>query len=111
GPGSSAARAPVGGRVRRPFCSRADTDLRSAWLCRAMRRLALPSECGALLRRVERGKKARTMIESPRAAGFGQPGEWSPHRACWLAWPSEPALWPNLELAQASHALLCKAIA
>lgn len=51
------------------------------------------------------------MIESPRAAGFCQPGEWSQHRACWVAWPSEPALWPNLALAQASHALLCKAIA
>jgi agmatine deiminase len=51
------------------------------------------------------------MIESPRDAGFRQPGEWLPHRACWLAWPSEPELWPDLARAQASHTLLCKAIA
>ena len=51
------------------------------------------------------------MIESPRAAGYRQPGEWTRHRACWLAWPSDGELWPNLALAQASHALLCRAIA
>jgi agmatine deiminase len=51
------------------------------------------------------------MSDSPRVAGFRQPGEWLPHRACWLAWPSEPELWPDLALAQASHALMCRAIA
>jgi agmatine deiminase len=41
-----------------------------------------------------------------------QPAEWFPHRACWLAWPSDSSLWcENLPLAQAEFAALCQAIA
>jgi agmatine deiminase len=41
-----------------------------------------------------------------------QPAEWSPHRACWLAWPSDSSLWQgNLPLAQAEFTALCRAIA
>ena len=32
-------------------------------------------------------------MTSPREAGFSQPGEWAPHAACWLAWPSHAELW------------------
>jgi agmatine deiminase len=48
---------------------------------------------------------------TPLAAGFRQPGEWAPHRACWLAFPSDPELWPELDAVQASFALMCRAIA
>jgi agmatine deiminase len=51
------------------------------------------------------------MSTSPCAAGFRQPGEWTPHRACWLAFPSDPDLWPSLPETQAVFARLCRAIA
>lgn len=51
------------------------------------------------------------MSTSPSAAGFRQPGEWTPHRACWLAFPSDPDLWPALVETQAVFARLCRAIA
>lgn len=52
-----------------------------------------------------------TMHEDPSGQGFRQPGEWTPHVACWLAFPSDPALWPDLAASQASFARLCHAIA
>jgi agmatine deiminase len=51
------------------------------------------------------------MSTYPSAAGFRQPGEWTPHRACWLAFPSDPDLWPALAETQAVFARLCRAIA
>jgi agmatine deiminase len=51
------------------------------------------------------------MSSAAREAGFRQPGEWERHRACWLAFPSDPALWPELERVQASFASMCHAIA
>jgi agmatine deiminase len=51
------------------------------------------------------------MVDSPKHAGFRQPGEWAPHRACWLAFPSDPELWPELDATQASFFALCRAIA
>jgi agmatine deiminase len=43
--------------------------------------------------------------------GFRQPGEWSAHRACWLAFPSDSALWPELARVQASFVGMCRGIA
>ncbi len=47
----------------------------------------------------------KTSGESPRAAGFSQPGEWAPHAACWLAWPSHEDLW-EVALGPAQKALV-----
>jgi agmatine deiminase len=44
-------------------------------------------------------------------AGFRQPGEWARHRACWLAFPSDPALWPELDAVQSAFATMCRGIA
>lgn len=51
------------------------------------------------------------MSKTPNEAGYRQPGEWAPHRACWLAFPSDPELWPSLDEAQASFVTMCRAIA
>ncbi len=43
---------------------------------------------------------------------YSQPAEWQPHRACWLAFPSDRTLWlENLEAAQAEFVDLVKVIA
>ena len=48
----------------------------------------------------------------PVPPGYVAPAEWAPHRACWLAWPSDASLWrENLKPAQASFVELCRAIA
>jgi agmatine deiminase len=51
------------------------------------------------------------MTTSPRAAGLRQPAEWAPHHACWVAWPSDPELWPELLAVQSSFAQMCRGIA
>ncbi len=43
--------------------------------------------------------------------GFRQPGEWSSHRSCWVAFPSDPELWPDLDAVQASFVAMCRGIA
>lgn len=51
-------------------------------------------------------------MTTPVPAGFRAPAEWAPHRACWLAWPSDASLWQdNLPLAQQSFTELCRTIA
>jgi agmatine deiminase len=50
------------------------------------------------------------MQPSPRAAGYRQPAEWTPHQACWVAFPSDPELWPTLAEVQASFVAMCRGI-
>jgi len=39
------------------------------------------------------------------------PAEWEPHRACWLAWPSDASLWlDHLEPARREFVALCHAL-
>ena len=48
----------------------------------------------------------------PRESGYGQPAEWTPRRACWLAWPTPgEELWGSyLQQARTELAALCSAI-
>jgi agmatine deiminase len=49
---------------------------------------------------------------SPREQGFFQPAEWTPHAACWVAWPSDASLWlAKLGAARAAWTRMAKAIA
>jgi len=50
-------------------------------------------------------------VRTPKQSGFRQPGEWTPHRACWVAFPSDPELWPDLAGVQSSFAAMCHGIA
>ncbi len=49
--------------------------------------------------------------QNSSAAPYRQPAEWTPHQACWLAWPAHPDLWQD-DLAGARDAFvaLCRAI-
>ncbi|MDB4989101.1 MAG: Agmatine deiminase [Myxococcaceae bacterium] len=51
------------------------------------------------------------MQTSPRSEGYRQPAEWAPHLACWVAFPSDAELWPQLAEVQSSFAAMCRAIA
>ena len=48
---------------------------------------------------------------TPAEHGFAMPGEWVPHRACWMAWPSEHAQWENLDQVERAYANVANAIA
>jgi agmatine deiminase len=49
---------------------------------------------------------------NPRDAGFRMPGEWAPHAATWVAWPSHEDLWlENLAPAREAFTRLVEAIA
>lgn len=51
-------------------------------------------------------------MTTPKTEGFYQPAEWTPHQACWLAWPSDESLWKeDLPATQKEFVALCKAIA
>jgi len=52
-----------------------------------------------------------TTPRTPHSAGFFQPGEWAPHRAVWLAFPSSEELWPELAAAQSSFAAMARGMA
>lgn len=49
---------------------------------------------------------------TPAALGYRMPGEWTPHRRCWMAWPCREATWPNgLDAARNAYAEVARAIA
>lgn len=50
-------------------------------------------------------------MTTPQQEGFVQPAEWTPHSACWVAWPSDESLWlSNLPLARNAWARMARAI-
>jgi len=51
------------------------------------------------------------MTTTPQAAGYRQPAEWTPHRACWVAWPSDETLWSAPRVVQRSFVEMCRGIA
>jgi agmatine deiminase len=49
------------------------------------------------------------MLRAPMS--FVQPAEWTPHEACWVAWPSDASLWlENLEPARAAWTKMARSI-
>ena len=45
------------------------------------------------------------------SAPFSMPAEWHPHQCCWMAWPCNPAIWPNgMENARRNFAAVIRAI-
>jgi agmatine deiminase len=53
-----------------------------------------------------------TSHQSARNAGYRMPAEWEPHSHCWMAWPSNEALWGEiLPKAQRGYAAVAQAIA
>ncbi len=51
------------------------------------------------------------MTASPAELGYRMPAEWAPHRACWMAWPSQHVQWDNLVEVERAYADVAKAIA
>ena len=55
---------------------------------------------------------ARTLQSTPRRDGFRMPGEFEPHRGCWMLWPERPDNWRlGAKPAQAAFAAVAAAIA
>jgi len=49
---------------------------------------------------------------SPLELGFRMPAEWEPHSGCWMAWPTNPDLWPaGFEAARLDYAKVAAAVA
>ncbi len=48
---------------------------------------------------------------APGELGYVMPAEWSPHRACWMAWPSEHVQWQDLAAVERDYAAVAAAIA
>jgi agmatine deiminase len=54
----------------------------------------------------------RTLSSTPAAGGFRMPGEFEPHRGCWLLWPERPDNWREAARpAQLAFASVAAAIA
>jgi agmatine deiminase len=51
------------------------------------------------------------MQSSPAELGFLMPGEWTPHRTCWMAWPSDHWQWRDLAEVEQAYANVANAIA
>jgi agmatine deiminase len=47
----------------------------------------------------------------PAELGYLMPAEWTPHRACWMAWPSANPQWPDLAAVERDYAGVANAIA
>jgi len=50
-------------------------------------------------------------IAAPAELGFVMPGEWAPHSACWMAWPSQHLQWENLAEVEQAYANVANAVA
>jgi agmatine deiminase len=51
-------------------------------------------------------------MSRPAEDGFFMPGEWAPHRRCWMAWPCRESLWGDaIDEARDAYAEVAKAIA
>ncbi len=48
---------------------------------------------------------------APAELGYIMPGEWTPHRACWMAWPSEHVQWEDLPNVDKAYANVANAVA
>ena len=48
---------------------------------------------------------------TPAELGYVMPAEWAPHRACWMAWPSEHLQWDDHPAVEQSYADVANAIA
>ncbi|HTU78412.1 MAG TPA: agmatine deiminase [Solirubrobacteraceae bacterium] len=52
-----------------------------------------------------------TLGSTPAADGYRMPGEFEPHRGCWIAWPERPDNWRlGAKPAQAAYAAVAEAI-
>ena len=55
---------------------------------------------------------SRTLASTPAADGFHMPGEFEPHRRCWMLWPERPDNWRDAARpAQLAFAQVAAAIA
>ncbi len=48
---------------------------------------------------------------APADLGYQMPGEWAPHRATWMVWPTAHAQWQDLPAVEAAYADVANAIA
>ena len=48
---------------------------------------------------------------APAEQGFAMPAEWAPHRACWMAWPTDHEQWNDLAAVERDYAAVANAIA
>ena len=48
---------------------------------------------------------------NPIDDGYRMPAEWAPHTRCWMSWPCEPEVFPDLPLGRDAYAAVARAIA
>ncbi len=54
---------------------------------------------------------SRTFTSTPLADGYRMPGEFEPHRGCWMVWPERPDNWRlGAKPAQSAYAAVAEAI-
>jgi len=51
------------------------------------------------------------ICKSPAELGYAMPGEWAPHRCCWMAWPTVHPQWQDLPGVERAYADVANAIA